>query len=331
MTAVALKSFVVGLCVMGLEAKRALIIVDTQECFLENGSLPVVASQIIPKLNNIRNEKDCLFDLVVKTQDYHPAGHISFGTSHGMAEDTPNAQMSNSWRGAMSMSCIANGGNDEACCPLYYVNSSQVTCNGIFEYCPPSNFYDASTNPMLMGNSACTICRDTPEACFSMTMDLWLDHCLQNGDSTLASGLVSKDSDIVVQKGHRYVEMYSAFMDNTKNYKSQLDATLKANGITEVYAAGIATTHCVRWTLEDAVLLLNYSASIIFDASAGIWGTPTSYADEAEAIADFQSKGIAVLNTADVLAMTCDTLNINAASSFSFFSSLLGLVGLFFF
>ena len=106
----ALKYAMACLSLVGLEAKKAFIIVDTQECFLENGSLPVIASQIIPQLNEIRNQKDCLFDIVVKTQDgqinrhltslhlltkdpvlsaqdYHPAGHISFGTSHGMAPD----------------------------------------------------------------------------------------------------------------------------------------------------------------------------------------------------------------------------------------------------
>ncbi|CAK9023914.1 Nicotinamidase (Nicotinamide deamidase) (NAMase) (Pyrazinamidase) (PZAase) [Durusdinium trenchii] len=281
-----------------------------EECFLENGSLPVVASHIIPKINQIRNEKDCLFDLVVLSQDYHPAGHISFGTAHGMPQETPNAQKSNSWRGAMSMKCIVNGGMDEACCPLAYVNRSEVTCNGIFEYCPDESFYNNVTNPMINGNPACTTCRDTPDQCFGMTMDLWLDHCLQDGDSAIASSLVVKEGDVIVQKGHRYVEMFSAFMDNTKNYKSALDKTLKDAGVTEIYAAGIATTHCVRWTVEDAANLLGYQANIIMDASAGIWGTPTSYANEAEAIADFQRQNITVLNAADILAMTCaDTMS----------------------
>jgi len=291
-------------CFLHGDGKKAFVIVDTQECFLENGSLPVVASQIIPMLNQIRTEKDCLFDLVILTQDWHPSGHISFGTAHGMAADTPNAQMSNSWRGAMSMRCVTDGGNDESCCPLYYVNSSEVTCNPPLEYCPPDGFYNSASNPMLNGNAACTTCKNNPESCFSMTMDLWLDHCLQGGDSTFASSLIKKDTDLTVQKGHRYVEMFSVFMDNTRNYKSALDTTLKNAGITEIYAAGIATTHCVRWTVQDAIYL-GYNASIIMDASAGIWGTPTSYADEAAAIADFQSQGITVLNTADVLAMAC--------------------------
>mmetsp|Transcript_45054 Transcript_45054/g.107128 ORF Transcript_45054/g.107128 Transcript_45054/m.107128 type:complete len:330 (-) Transcript_45054:211-1200(-) len=301
----ALKYAVACLSLVGLEAKKAFIIVDTQECFLENGSLPVIASQIIPQLNEIRNQKDCLFDIVVKTQDYHPAGHISFGTSHGMAPDSPNAAMSNSWRGGMTMQCIKNGGSNEACCPQYYVNSSSITCNPPFEYCPPAGFYNNVTNPMLNGNPACTLCAESPDQCFGMAMDLWLDHCLQNGDSTLSPNVVSKNSDIIVQKGHRYIEMYSAFMDNTRNYMSDLDAVLKQNNVTEVYAAGIATTHCVRWTVQDAVFL-GYKANIIMDASAGIWGTPTSYANESEAIIDFQRQGIGVINTADLLAMSCE-------------------------
>ncbi|CAE7367886.1 pncA [Symbiodinium natans] len=308
-----LKYALACLSAVGLDAKRAFVIVDTQECFLESGSLPVVASQIIPKLNEIRNQKDCLFDVVVKTQDYHPVGHISFGTAHGMAQDTPNAQMSNSWRGAMSMQCIKNGGNNEACCPQYYVNSSSVTCNPPLEFCAPDGFYNETTNPMLNGNPACSTCRDSPSSCFSMTMDLWLDHCLENGDSTLAPGVVSKNSDVIVQKGHRYIEMFSAFMDNTRNYMSDLDRILKENNVTEVYAAGIATTHCVRWTVQDAIHL-GYQASIIMDASAGIWGTPTSYANETEAIADFQSQGITVLNTADLLAMSCEANPVDTSS-----------------
>lgn len=38
-------------------------------------------------------------------------------------------------------------------------------------------------------------------------------------------------------------------------------------------------------------------ANIIMDASAGIWGTPTSYANEAEAIADFQRQNITAPST----------------------------------
>eukprot|EP00929_Paragymnodinium_shiwhaense_P006792 TRINITY_DN110750_c0_g1_i1.p1 TRINITY_DN110750_c0_g1~~TRINITY_DN110750_c0_g1_i1.p1 ORF type:complete len:337 (+),score=54.81 TRINITY_DN110750_c0_g1_i1:134-1144(+) len=286
-------------------AKKALVIVDVQDCFLENGSLPVVASQIIPKLNEIRNQKDCLFDVVVKTQDFHPAGHLSFGTTHGMPQDTANAAKSNSWRGAMSMKCIKDAGK-AACCPSVYINRTQVSCNPPLEYCPTDeDYYNATTNPTMEANPACATCGQNPELCFDQTMDLWLDHCLQDGDSRFASNLVSKPTDKVVQKGQdRYVEMFSGFFDNTRQYSSSLHQTLQDAGVTEVFAAGIATTHCVRWTVEDAVFL-GYKTNVIMDASAGIWGTPTSYANETEAIAGFRSKNITVMNTADVLSMAC--------------------------
>lgn len=295
-------------------AKKALVI----ECFLENGSLPVAASQIIPKLNQIRNEKDCLFDIVVKTQDYHPTGHISFGTAHGMTPESPNAAKTNSWRGAMSMRCVSDTSN-AACCPLAYINRSAVTCSAPLEYCPPESYYNATANAMINGNAACTTCKTNPEHCFDMTMDLWLDHCLQNGDSEFAKTLVSKDTDKVVQKGHRYVEMFSGFYDNSRKYMSDLDKTLKDAGVTEIYAAGIATTHCVRYTVQDAVFL-GYKTNIIMDASAGIWGTPTSYADEAQAIADFKANNITVLNTADVLNLSCGTSAVDHAAGTSLFA-----------
>lgn len=40
-------------------------------------------------------------------------------------------------------------------------------------------------HPFRTGAKACTTCKNNPESCFSMTMDLWLDHCLQGGDSAL--------------------------------------------------------------------------------------------------------------------------------------------------
>ncbi|KAJ1459804.1 Isochorismatase-like protein, partial [Pelagophyceae sp. CCMP2097] len=42
------------------------------------GSLGVGAGMsIVPAINQIRADKTCLFDLVVRSQDYHPAAHAS--------------------------------------------------------------------------------------------------------------------------------------------------------------------------------------------------------------------------------------------------------------
>jgi nicotinamidase/pyrazinamidase len=59
--------------------KRALILVDIQNDFLPGGALAVPAGdQVIPVANRMMDR--C--DLVVATQDWHPATHGSFATQH---------------------------------------------------------------------------------------------------------------------------------------------------------------------------------------------------------------------------------------------------------
>jgi nicotinamidase/pyrazinamidase len=58
---------------------NALIIVDVQNDFLPGGSLAVENGfNIFPAINAIQQK----FDLVVATQDWHPADHKSFASSH---------------------------------------------------------------------------------------------------------------------------------------------------------------------------------------------------------------------------------------------------------
>ena len=59
--------------------KKALIIIDMQNDFMPGGALAVPkADLIIPYINKIQSD----FDLVVATQDWHPADHLSFYTQH---------------------------------------------------------------------------------------------------------------------------------------------------------------------------------------------------------------------------------------------------------
>jgi nicotinamidase/pyrazinamidase len=70
------------------KVKRALIRVDIQNGFMPldsaiagTGELPVDgATQIIPIVNSL--SASTIFDIVVDTQDYHPADHGSFYTMH---------------------------------------------------------------------------------------------------------------------------------------------------------------------------------------------------------------------------------------------------------
>lgn len=58
---------------------NALLLIDLQNDFLEGGSLAVPkGNEVIPIINQIQSR----FDLVVATQDWHPANHKSFASNH---------------------------------------------------------------------------------------------------------------------------------------------------------------------------------------------------------------------------------------------------------
>ena len=58
---------------------NALILVDIQNDFVPGGALPVVeGDRIVPICNTLQSH----FDLVVATQDWHPANHGSFAANH---------------------------------------------------------------------------------------------------------------------------------------------------------------------------------------------------------------------------------------------------------
>ena len=59
--------------------KRALILVDIQNDFMPGGALPVAeGDRIVPVVNRIQEG----FDVIVATQDWHPANHGSFASQH---------------------------------------------------------------------------------------------------------------------------------------------------------------------------------------------------------------------------------------------------------
>ena len=58
---------------------KALLLIDIQNDFLPGGRLAVPAGDAIIQLVN---ELQPRFDLVAATQDWHPAGHESFASSH---------------------------------------------------------------------------------------------------------------------------------------------------------------------------------------------------------------------------------------------------------
>ena len=62
--------------------KRALIVVDLQNDFCPGGALAVShGDEIVPIINDLMARE--YFDLIVATQDWHPANHLSFASQHG--------------------------------------------------------------------------------------------------------------------------------------------------------------------------------------------------------------------------------------------------------
>lgn len=60
-------------------ADKALIVIDVQNDFCPGGALAVPGGdEVVPEINRMIGE----FDHVVLTQDWHPAGHSSFASSH---------------------------------------------------------------------------------------------------------------------------------------------------------------------------------------------------------------------------------------------------------
>jgi nicotinamidase/pyrazinamidase len=60
---------------------NVLILVDIQNDFLPGGALPVPEGDAVIPIAN-RLQEGGRFDLVVATQDWHPAGHGSFAANH---------------------------------------------------------------------------------------------------------------------------------------------------------------------------------------------------------------------------------------------------------
>jgi nicotinamidase/pyrazinamidase len=58
---------------------RTLVVIDVQNDFMPGGPLAVPqGNEIVPVINKIEN----YFDLIVVTQDWHPADHKSFASNH---------------------------------------------------------------------------------------------------------------------------------------------------------------------------------------------------------------------------------------------------------
>lgn len=175
---------------------KALLIVDVQNDFCPGGALEVEkGDRIIPVINELSEQ----FDAVMQTQDWHPAGHSSFASSHKGKQP-----------------------------------------------------YD--TIEMKYGEQV-----------------LWPDHCVQGSTgAAFHPDLNTANSQIVVRKGFRKnIDSYSAFFENDQKTTTGLTGYLNNRNIDTLYACGLATDFCVKWSVLDG-LKEGFNVFVVEDAVAGI-------------------------------------------------------------
>lgn len=202
---------------------KALILVDIQNDFLPGGALAVPEGDaIIPVANRLQ----ATFDLVVATQDWHPANHGSFAASH------PGRQV-----------------------------YEQVELNGL------------------------------PQT-------LWPVHCVQGTrGAELAAGLQRERIARIFPKGtDAGIDSYSGLWDNGHRKSTGMGEWLKAQGVMEVFACGLATDYCVKFTALDAAQM-GFKTHFVEEASRGVNLGPD---DVRNAILEMQRAGVTVVSTSSI-------------------------------
>jgi nicotinamidase/pyrazinamidase len=121
------------------------------------------------------------------------------------------------------------------------------------------------------------------------SFDTWPVHCVQNTHgSELHPGLDSKKITKIIEKGlDSKIDSYSAFLDNDRISKTELEDYLRAKKITDLYICGLATDYCVKFTAIDA-LNLGFNVWLIQNACKGI-------ADEVGAIVEMRNAGAGIM------------------------------------
>lgn len=135
-----------------------------------------------------------------------------------------------------------------------------------------------------------------------MLQILWPRHCVQESEgSEVHKDLVQQDDDLIVYKGtDPRIDSYSAFFDNYKLNKTELDDELKKLGVTHVIVTGLAFDVCVKYTALDAADL-GYDVTVVEDACAGV--TPAGIE---KAKQNFKQKNIKLMSSEELIKSGLD-------------------------
>eukprot|EP00474_Spongospora_subterranea_P009472 CRZ09930.1 hypothetical protein [Spongospora subterranea] len=83
---------------------------------------------------------------------------------------------------------------------------------------------------------------------------LWPDHCVQGTfGAEIHLDLKQEPSDVFIQKGKQLTaDSYSAFLDNDRISKTDMEKVLHEHEISRVVIVGLALDYCVGYTALDA-------------------------------------------------------------------------------
>lgn len=100
---------------------------------------------------------------------------------------------------------------------------------------------------------------------------LWPDHCLQGSKgAAFHPDLATNRSQMIIRKGFRKeIDSYSAFYENDNETTTGLTGYLRERNIDTLYAVGLATDFCVKWSVTDG-LKEGFEVIVIEDAVKGI-------------------------------------------------------------
>jgi nicotinamidase/pyrazinamidase len=110
-----------------LKSKKALILVDIQNDFIPGGALPVPdGDKVIPIVNALMSR----FDLVVATQDWHPANHASFAANHRGKKPGDLIDLNGLPQILWPTHCVQHTPGAEFVASLQIENLTRVFCKG---------------------------------------------------------------------------------------------------------------------------------------------------------------------------------------------------------
>jgi nicotinamidase/pyrazinamidase len=203
--------------------KKALVLVDLQYDFCPGGALAVPRGD---ETIEIANRVARRFDLVVATQDWHPAEHGSFAANHDGAHPY-----------------------------------DLIDLNGLEQV-------------------------------------LWPVHCVQGSHGAeLHADLEQARIARVFQKGtDAGVDSYSGLHDNGRRKSTGMGEWLKEQGVDTIYALGLATDYCVKFTALDAVAD-GFAVYLIADGCRAVELSP---GDGDRAIEAMRAAGVTVLQSGDI-------------------------------